>query len=223
MRNYNFEYNNQKYATKLGGLLFLLFFVLVFTLIFITRTLSIEKNLSFVLTIIIAGGIPIFLFKNNRKKIKKEGIAIIDNTSITFKLHDVEEKINFEDINSYLIQIYNGTLLNIKFKNGKTFKLFASPNFCDVSLLDAFCQDLETIIEEYKTINNLKLEKKKSFFENAWLFPFLVIITSLFVFFIIYALWKGRSFPVSSFLMSLGPLITLWVGYLTTRKKNLNQ
>ena len=217
MTKYDFEFNDNKFALRLFMICLITFIALLF--------ITLQLNLNFLILITISLGIPILIFWLNRKKNPKIGFAIIGDSEIELNLNGTEEKFNLNEIENYQIHIYNGITLNIKLKSGKKIGIVSNSNFCNPMKFDTFCQELENKIEKYKAENNVELIRKKSFFEQAWLFPFLVILTSIAVILVLIALFKGIELKASIF-MSMAPLLTLWGGYLSTKNraknKNLN-
>ncbi|SFA89810.1 hypothetical protein SAMN05660845_0864 [Flavobacterium swingsii] len=214
MTKYDFEFNDTKFAFRLFMICLITFIALLF--------ITLQLNLNFLILITISLGIPILIFWLNRKKIPKKGFATISDCEIEFNLNGAEEKINLNEIKNYQIHIYNGTTLNIKLKSGKKIGIVSNSNFCNPMKFDVFCQELENKIEKYKTENNIELIRKKSFFEQVWLFPFLVIITSILIISVLIAVFKGMELKPSIFI-SLAPLSTLWGGYLSTKNRMKNK
>jgi hypothetical protein len=112
------------------------------TLLFITLLL----NLGLLIFISISLGIPVLIFWLNRKKIRKNGFATINNNEVEFNLNGIKEKINLNEIENYQIQIYNGTTLNIKLKSGKNIGIVSNSFFCNPIKFNIFCQELENTI-----------------------------------------------------------------------------
>ena len=211
MKKYDFEFNDNKFAIRL----FLLCLILFLTILFVV-TITLKFN--FIITISISLGIPILIFWLNQKRIPKKGFATMNDSKVVFNLNGIETKINFNEIKNYQIQIYNGTILNVNLKSGKRIGIVSNSNFCNPKKFDIFCQEFENNIEKYKTENNIELTRKKSFFEQVWIFPFLVIITSILIISVLIAIFKGIELK-SSIFICLGPLMTLWGGYYSVRNR----
>ena len=117
MKIYNFEYYNRKYALNLYGIC-LLTFASIFSCFFL-----IKDYINFVFYLLFLFGIPSIIYFSKRSKIKAYCEAIVYSDWVEFKLKNETMKINFCDINSYLIQYYNGTVLNLKLKKIYSMRL----------------------------------------------------------------------------------------------------
>ena len=118
---------------------------------------------------------------------------MIFESSVEFNLDSTKSQINFDDIKSYLIQNYNGTLINLVLKDGRKFNVAANNTYCNTTKFDSFCIDFEDILDKFNEKHNLSIVRKKTFFERAWLLPFLIILTSALLIMIIH------SFIINSF------------------------
>jgi hypothetical protein len=169
-------------------------------------------------SLILTFGTPVLIFFMYKKRIKKLGTVNIHDSYAEFKLAESMDKIEYEDIKTYQVERYNGTHLKIEFKNGKNFKLQANSNFCNSDQFDNLCQEFENTVQNYKTTNNVELTRKKSMFEQAWMLPFLIILTGGLIAGIIFALSEGKSIP-PSFYASAAVVIPFWISYLNARNK----
>lgn len=217
MAKYEFEYVNQKYSLTLFLISFATFFALFFTM------LEFKKFFNVYFTLIISFGIPILFFWLNKHKIKKDGFAILEENYTEISKSDKLERINFDDIKNYQVQDYNGNIsLLINLKSGKKMNLTSSSNFCKTEYFDNYCQELEVKIEKYLSLHQLETIRKKTFFEKAWIYPFLLIITGIVIVFIIILISKGGGFPIS-LIGAVAPLLTLWGGYFSAKNKTKKQ
>lgn len=219
MKEYNFEYFNQKFTSKFVGSLLILFLILFFSSIMILSKISIKNSYFVFICLFFSFIIPYIIYRFNRKNIKKQGTAVIYESYIEFNLDLIQRQIKFTDIKSYLIQNYNGTILNLVLKDGEKFNVAANINYCDTSKFDSFCLEVEKVLGKFNENNKLTIIRKKTFFEKAWLLPFLVILTCVLLFMVIYAFITGKKIPISSLLLTLSPLLTLWGGYFTARNR----
>jgi hypothetical protein len=219
MRKYEFEYFNQKYASRLALFLSLSFLLLLFSSLFILVLLSIKSQLLFLLMFILSIGIPFSIYLTQKNKIKKYGFALIYDSYLFINLDNSEQKIEYDNIRNFYIQRFDATLLYIVFIDGEKLKLSASSTYCDTVKFDEFCEALENKIEEYNLSNSEVIIRKKSFFEGAWFLPFLLVSTIAIIAMLIFALIKGSNIPLIKFLLVIAPLFTLWAGYLSTKKK----
>jgi hypothetical protein len=85
---------------------------------------------------------------------------------------------------------------------------------------DSFIE-FEVVLDKFNENNNLSIARKKTFFEKAWLLPFLVILTCALLFMVIDAFTTGKKISISSLLLSLGPILTLWGGYFAARNRKI--
>ncbi|WP_395056264.1 hypothetical protein [Flavobacterium sp.] len=213
VKEYKFEFFNQKYTQKL-----VIKLLLVFIVLFITSILS--KNKDF----IVVGGllsviIPISIYLFNRKKIKKVGSAKIFENYTEFNLDNVETIINYRDIESYLIQHFEGTVFHLKLKDGRKFNISSNNRYCETFQFTVFAQDFEKVLQVYKTENQTDLIRSNTFFDSKFIFPFLIIVTVGFIFMIPYLIYFEKKLPIIPLLISIGPFIALWIGYSSNKKK----
>lgn len=217
MKEYNFEYFNQKFTSKFVGTLLVLFLILFFGSLIILSKILVKSTFAVFFCLFFSFIISYIIYRFNRKKIKKHGSAVIHESHVEFNLDITKRQINFADIKSYLIQNYNGTLLNLVLIDDEKFNVAANNTYCDTTKFEFFCVDFEKVLEKFNENNNLSVVRKKTFFEKAWLLPFLVILTSALVFMVIHIFVTGKKLPVSSFLLAFGPLLNLWAGYFSAR------
>lgn len=213
MAKYEFEYVNQKYSLTLFLISFATFFALIFTLV------EFKKFFNIYFTMIFSFGIPILIFWLNKHKMKKNGFAVLEDNYTEISKLDKLERINFDEIKNYQVQVYNGSIsLLINLKNGKRVSLSSSPTFCNTEYFDNYCKELESKIGKYLSLHQLETIRKKTFFEKTWIYPFLLIITGIVVVFILVLINKGGGFPIS-LIGAIAPLLTLWGGYFNAKNK----
>lgn len=223
MTQYIFEYSNQKYATKLLIICLCLFFLSFFGILGIAKIIQFNKIVFLLLLLILSFGIPFLFFRLNHKKIKKVGSAELENDSVKFIIENEKKHIEFRKIENYLVQVYNGTLLQIKLLNGEKFKIYSNSNFCNTLEFDNFSVDLETKIQNFKNLSKLNIIRKKTFFERIWIYPFLIIMTILVVIIVIFAIYQGREIPTLKLIATIVPILSLWAGYFGTKNRNKNK
>ena len=209
MKYYNFEYYNRNYALKLFG-----FCILTFVILFLSFFL-IKDYINVVFYLLFLFGIPLIIFFSKRHKVKAYCKAIVYSDWVEFKLRNETMKINFCDIDSYLIQYYNGTVLNLKLKNGSKFNISTVANFNNGKDFDIFCNDFGKVLN----LNNNLITRRKSFFEKSWILPFLIVITLLLVPILFYTFFNERQLPIATTLITSGSLISLWAGYFNIKNK----
>lgn len=219
MNKYDFEYFNQKYTSKLILILFLFFFILLFSSIFLSAKYLVKSQVIFILCLAMSAGFPLMIFRMKRSKIKKNGTAIIFDSYVKFDLDNIEIEIKYNDIKSYLIQNYNGTLINLVLKNGDKFNIATNNTYCETFKFDHFSQDLEVVLKEYIEKNNIEIIRKKPFFEKIWVFPFMIIFTVIIIILILYAIINGKHIPLPKLFLAIGPLLTIWAAYFNGKAK----
>ena len=211
MKNYTFEYDDDKLKLKL-------FLISIFMFFSLLIGLSILNIFNFFFLILISLGISYFIFWFNMKKIKKNGFAEIEIEKIIFSLNGLEKEIYFNEINYYLINFHNGSSLYLELKNGKNFGVISNTYFSNPIKFTKFCNDFETQFEKYKRENNIELIKKKLFFEQVWIYPFLIIFTIIIIVLVVIAIYNGRNFT-APFFGAIGSLMIVWSGYFKEIRK----
>ena len=215
MKNYTFEYDDYNLKLKLFIISLFLFFALLIGML--------ASNIfNFFFLILISLGIPFFFFWFNMKKIKRNGSSEIENEKVKFSLNGLEKEIYFSEINYYFIDSHNGSSLLIKLKNGKNFGVISNTYFSNPIKFTQFCNDFETEIENYKKENSIELIRKISFFEQFWVYPFLIILTIIILVLVALVIYNGRNFT-APFFGAIGSLMTLWGGYISGKRKALER
>lgn len=209
MKIYNFEYYDRPYALKLYGICILTFAVICLLFFLIKEYLNIIFFLFFLF------GTTLTIYFSKRSKIKAYCKVMIYSDWLEFKLKSETMKIKIFDIDSYLIQYYNGTVLNLKMKNGTKFNIATVSNFNNVKDFDVFCNDFEKLLK----LNTNLIIRRKSFFEKSWIIPILIVITLLLVSTLFYSLLNGMQLPIATTLITFGSLISLWAGYFNIKNK----
>ena len=211
MKNYEFEYDDDKLKIKIFLISFLLFPILFFGLMFL-------NIFNFFLLISVSLGIPALIIQLNIKKIKKKGFAEIENEKIVINLNGVEKEIKFKEIDNYFINSYTGSSISLKLKNGKRYGVISNRYFSNPIRFTQVCHIFETEYEKYKKVNNIETTREKSFFEQVWIYPFLIIFTIVIILLIAIVIYKGKSFT-APFFGAIGGLFTIWSGYLNGKRK----
>ena len=216
MREFNFEYTDEKFTVKLLVLSFLAHAVLLIAMLVTIDLIGIIGAL------ILAFGVPILIFLLNKKKIKKNGTANIYDSSSEFKLAGSIEQVVYKEIKTYQVERFNGTQLVIKLKDGKKFKLQANSIFCNSDQFDIFCEELEKSVQQFKSTNNAELTLQPSIYERAWMLPFLIILTTGLIGRIVFAKFQEKSIPSTFYTMAL-IVIPMWIVYFKARKRRKKQ
>ncbi len=157
MREFTFEFADQRYLVRLLILCFLSLIVFL-----ISSVALLVDSIGIFGCMAIAFGFPIALFFLFKKNIKKIGSAIITEDNIEFKSALLNQKILYSDIKFYAIQQYKSIALIIQPKIGKKFKLQANPNFCNTDPFRFLCSELDKSLQRYKISHQADLVKKKS-------------------------------------------------------------
>lgn len=180
MAKYNFEYADI-------SLMYRIFFTFYAIFLALTIFLSYESfNTAAALSLFLFGVGPFIIVWLFRKKIKVNGTANINEDSVEFNLKNFSDTIQFRDIESYMIQIYNGTLLKIRLKDGRKIKINANVYFCNPEQFELFCDDIEHAFERFEIV------REKSFFEKKATYYFIIIMTVAIVLLPIYAIITGK-------------------------------
>lgn len=215
-KEYNFEYTNEKIALLLFGISLAAFIGLLFCIPYLVPVIGKIPNGLLLI------GVPFAIFWFNRKRIKKEGSALVDDNSLKLNLEKGIEEILFSDLKSYKIEHHNGTRLNLKFNVRNKIKLAANSNFSNSHLFEAFCDDLEKVISQYIKVNHSEIVRSPSIFEQKWMQVFLIVATVIITGIFLHAFYVGKA-PSTSIYSSVAIFIGLWVAYFKTKQKNKNR
>lgn len=217
MKNYEFEYVNQKYLLVLMLACCLTFFMSIIGLFNVF-----DQDTSIYLLAFLSSIIPFAIYWFNRKKIKKLATAILDNNHTEINRSGVTEFVNFKDIANYKIQTYDGSSIAINLNDGKKIRFNVNPNFCNIEQFNVFCNDLQDEIEKYKmsvvSTPETTIVTKKSFYESSWILPVLIVISIILALIVIGILADGGRFPWIT-IAALAPLTRMWIGYRMARNK----
>lgn len=214
METKNFEYSSERYAVLLVLSCFFVFMLLIFSIGLLKTILG--STLPFVVVLVT----PWLTFFLNRKKIKRQGSVNIHESYAEFNLQESSFNIAFTEIKYYRIEsINNGEYLVMGLEGNKKIKIVANINFCDVLPFKAFCRAFDEALKQYQINSQATIEKKKSFFEQPWVLPFLVIITVGYFGAIVTLVLISKKVQPLTFLW-IGFLVSLWVSYLAVVKKS---
>jgi hypothetical protein len=213
MKQYDFEYTDQRFLFILLASCFALFLGLLFAAVYFSAYLGIGPS------VLLAAGIPILAFLMNKKKLKKEGSARLDSTAITFTLPDYTHTIAFTELQAYKVEHYNGTRLSLMLKDKTKFRLTANDNFTDSGRFEAFCDELEEALYRFSLTANTGLARQPSFFKQKWLPILLGTMTLALAWVVVQALLEGKTPPASLF-VSIALFLSLWGAYFKVRKKS---
>jgi hypothetical protein len=210
MKEFSFEYTDVKFALKLLGLCVLIAAVLALAMSFSEALVGVIGAFGVL-------AIPVVIFLLFKGGINKTGSAFIYDRSTELKLIDSSESIVYADIKSIKVKRYNGTLLSVKLRSGRRFRLHANSNFSNSFQFDAFCEVLETTVTDYKAANDIP-PRPKSLVEKGWVLPLLIVMSMASVAAVVFVMTKGEQIPPSYFLAFV-VLVPLWMGYVVLMKK----
>ncbi len=207
MREFNFEYSDRRLTIKLLLYSYAIFLVVLAFLIY--QHLMMAALISFFFLVLA----PLLIILFFKKQIKANGTACINENSVELKLRNINETIQFGDIKSYMVQVYQGFMIRLRLNNGRKVRIDANENFCNPQQFSLFCDSLE------QSLDKLQVAREKSFFEKKGTYYFLVVMTVLIVVGVIVAFIFGKRQP-SSFFISAFAIVTLWASYYTTKLRN---
>ncbi|HMR17969.1 MAG TPA: hypothetical protein PKA53_01600 [Sphingobacterium sp.] len=141
MKEYNFEYTDQRLLIRTSCISLILFFILI------TGSLSlVNHELSQVLGTVTSFAIPGIYFVTNEKKFKRRGLVLIGYDRILFNVSDRIHIIGLSNIIRCTIHHCQGTRLELVSRTGVSIKLTSNRHFCDTSELELACQAIEESI-----------------------------------------------------------------------------
>ncbi len=211
MKEYRFEYTNQDFAT-------VLIFGCIVLIVGTLELFSIYTKVWFIPALAISLVIPFLIFWLTRKKLKKQGVAFLNEDSIEFHLGDRRQILPFDTFLSYRILYSQDTILTINFKGDLRLKLFANKYFCRPQQFEILCTDLRRQIENYNLVHHANIRRIKSFYEKKASIYVLILLTMLLAVFLICAKAFSGFFPV--FLPAMIVSIPMaWRNYFREQRK----
>ena len=213
IRQYHFEFVNQKKSLMTFLVCFVSFFSIFFGMLYF-------KNI-FNPYFIIANsfGLPCLYFFLNKKKIKTLGFATLCNDYVEISILGTIKRINFNEIIDYQIEEYKSSIsLTFNLKNGIKYRITSSSIFCDIKNFNFFCKNLKIEIEDFIKLHGISLIRKKTFFENKWVFPFLIISSIIIGAVIVFEKYLKKDVSLSLF-SAIGPLLIFWGAYFNAKSK----
>lgn len=205
-----FFFTDIRYALILLGISFGLLMIMIVNLTNHMESVEFAFALSFI------GPLIVFLYF--KKNIKRSGKGEIRNGTFLLELDSKLLSIGLIEIENYQVQHYNGTMLRIKLKNGQKYKIVANDNFCDATSFEEFTDYFESMISDYKHENKEDIVRKKSVFEQKWMFFFLVILSVSMAATLALALIFGKEIPGTLYTTS-GVMFLMWAAYLKAQKR----
>ncbi len=212
MKRFDFEYDNDNLKLKLFIISIILFLGVFFVNIYF-------NILNFFSSFLISTLIVFLILFFNKKKIKRIGIAEINNEKISFNLNGMEQIINFYEIENYTLYSFkNGISLNLKLKKGTKFGILSNSYFSNPSNFINVCNEFEKKIKNYRKEKNIDLVTEKRFIDKYWVFPFLLIITIVIMIILVILISKNND-KTASFFGVIGSLMTIWSLYIRDKNK----
>lgn len=158
MKEYNFEYTDQRF-----GLTLFAFSVLIFIgLIFLFGNFFPQQAM---LGMFLAIGVPAIVFLLLKKNIKRQGSANLGETKVELNLDGKAKDIHFNKLASYKVDKGSkGLVLRLKFIDKTKFKVFGNNIFCNTEIFEKFCDDLDASISQFEANEHLGIIRKGSIF-----------------------------------------------------------
>ncbi|MEO8769871.1 MAG: hypothetical protein ABI402_07295 [Ferruginibacter sp.] len=162
MREYSFDYANQRNALLLIALCI---FSGILT-IFISIVLTNDHKANHFIVIVAAAAIPIAIFYHLKKRVSKSGFACFDDDRLEITLDNRKTEIFYYDLNSY--KFYTGkkgaTLFTLNFESDKKLKILSHPSYSNTESFNFFCKIFESKMEEHKGEGKTNVIKQKLLF-----------------------------------------------------------
>ena len=210
MKEYQFEYTDQRFTWLLFVITFGIFLGLlaIFTWI---------HPFSIVLILVLTFGIPVIVFFTFKKGIKKIGTVRLNNDSFNIYLSGNEREINFKDINYYYYYDgEHGTTFTLDMKDGFKLKIGCNNNFCETKYFEDFYNDLKMRIDSFNNENNYNIPQLKTIFAKR-ITPYILVPATI----IIIPLLLIVPFPAKILFIGLtSGLIIPWIKYIDSKLKN---
>ncbi|TKT93506.1 hypothetical protein [Dyadobacter frigoris] len=216
MKEYSFEYTDQKFLIILVGIFLIM---LTGPILFLGSFIPVAGGW---LGIGIAIGAPFLVFALNKRKLNKQVTAYLYDTSVQLDFGDYSQQIDFNSLKSYQIEDYNGITLRLKLSNNKKIELTASSGFSGFLPMKIFCQALEQKIILSNRNNFSHVTRITSAFENKWILVLMITLTAIFVIGIINSSFKDKLFTPSLY-TSLAIFVGMWFTYFRARQKKRRQ
>ncbi len=216
VREYDFYYSNTNYVKRLILFSSLTFAVL---LVLVLAVPIFRESVAAILAVFI---VPVLLFAVNFKKIKSNGKAMVSDESIKIELAEKSLDIVLDNIESYRFTYYQGSALELEFKDKSKLKLSCGEAIDKGNHFNAFCQDVENILNNFLEKKPNRMMRKPSFVETQWFLGLIVFGTLVILFFIGFAIAIQKSLPIQFYAL-VGIIIYSWVAYFNAKNsKKLN-
>jgi uncharacterized membrane protein len=186
-------------------LLFMSTILLLFLSTIIINKFVISGIISFLISIILSA---VYFYKIYKQLVKNDVFLVfVDRFEFNEKI------IYFDTIKSYKIHWLKGAGLKIICKNGKTLRISANSNLYNSDTFVKFCEELDKRLSKLDTI-----ERQKTFFETKYGYYFSLSATTIVVGILIYETFTGFQIKISTLVLMLICLSTIWSGMKYKRK-----
>ncbi|MCF0058449.1 hypothetical protein [Dyadobacter sp. CY356] len=212
MKEYYFEYTDQKFLTVLVGMsLIIMVGIIIFAGSFVPPSVSI-------LFIFMSIASPFLVFFLNIRKINRQVTAYLDDNSVVLDFEDHSESIEFSKLKSYQIDEFSSVTLRLNFYNNHKIQLTASSGYSDTSSMKLFCQDLEQKIIRSNKNHFSQVKRIGSIFEKGWMLWILISGTAIFAGILISHFSEDKLFTLS-FYSSIAGMVGIWLSYFRAKQK----
>ena len=191
--------------TKPTELLVLLFStVLIFYVV--VKTLNEFSNDS-LLKLIIALLVSVIYFLTFKKLIVKS----TDFKLTSNRLEWNNEKIDFENVESYKIHWLKGAGIKLTLNDGTIKRLSSNSNFCNSDKFIELTKDLDNVLTSY---NNGKIRRQDSLMEMKFGLYLAIVLTAIVITITAYYLIVDRKINLSNLSLLIAGLVTIWSGVI---------
>lgn len=212
MRDFQFEYTDQRFLWTLFGLMFGIFLGGLLIFVYLLKPFV---SPFFIMLILI--GVPILFFFLYKKRIKKNGIAKLSGNSVNINLSDNEMRIDFKDIEYYYYykDRHNSTTFTLHLNDKSKFKITCHNYYCNPESFDNFFVYFKNNIATFNKDNNCNISQLKTIFSKR-VVPFILIPLTI----VLIPLLFFVPFPPKALIIGLtSGLIISWIKYITSRHK----
>ena len=209
MKDYDFEYTNQRliYALFLG-----LFVIIAISAIILMRLFEKFLLLDTIFSIVL--GVAFFLF--NKHRIRKVGKARLSDNEVVLELQDIRQ-IDFDQLKYYyLYNGKNGIVFTLGLIDGTKFKMSVNNNFCDIEPFEAFLADFGQAVETYKNQNQADIIHLESMLARKNAIYVLLLLTALVIIGYIFTRMPLMCIPIGFTL----PVMVNWIQYFRLKQAN---
>ncbi|WMI68235.1 hypothetical protein [Mangrovimonas sp. YM274] len=196
------KYEKVKYTkpTELLVLLFPTAFVFYFTIKILNEFLN-GSTLKLVIGLLVS---IIYFVAIKKLIIKSTDFKLTSN-----RLEWNNEKIEFENVESYKIHWSKGAGLKLTLTNGTTKRLSSNSNFCNSDKFVELMRDLDKALVSH---NKGKIKRQDSIMETKFGLYLAIVLTTIIVVVTAYSLIENRKINLSNISLITVCLVTIWSG-----------